>query len=188
MLDRRSLLSLPLLTLSTSPLPAASPLARTPLPAVRNGADREGKQRTLGLSESRYKVLTRDSGGDLFVLEQTNHRRGGPPRHIHLHEDELFFCLEGEYVVEVGDERIRLEPGDCVLGPRGIPHAWAFAGATMGRLLISFAPAGKMEAYFAAWTARGVRPGEYAGNKEDAAFMREYGMERVGPPIPVATL
>lgn len=185
-MHRRAILGLPLATLLPAVGLAEQP--RAPLPKVGSDEDREGRTRSIGLSDSRYKVLTRDSGGDLFVLEQRNHQKGGPSRHLHHHEDELFFCLAGEYVVEVGAERVRLAPGDCVLGPRGIPHAWAYAGTTPGRLLITFAPAGKMEAFFAARSAHGLKPGQYAAGQEDAAFMREYGMELIGPPIPVSSL
>jgi len=82
--------------------------------------------------------------------------------------------------VEVGSERIHLKTGDCVLGPREIPHAWAFAGGSPGRLLISFAPAGKMEAFFNERENRGIKPGTYT---DDAAFMREFGMELLGSPL-----
>jgi quercetin dioxygenase-like cupin family protein len=81
-------------------------------------------------------------------LEQSNHKKGGPGRHLHHKEDELVYALEGEYIVEVGAERSSLKAGDCVLGPRRIPHAWAFVADLAGRLLRSFAPAGKMEAFF----------------------------------------
>ena len=75
-----------------------------------------------------------------------------------------------------------LKTGDCVLGPRGVPHAWAYAGSTTGRLLLSYAPAGKMEAILDAWEQLGFAPGGYSKEK-DAALLRTYGMERVGPPI-----
>jgi len=35
-----------------------------------------------------------------------------------------FYCLAGEYVVEIGDQRFRLGPGDSVRGPRRVPHAF----------------------------------------------------------------
>jgi quercetin dioxygenase-like cupin family protein len=96
---------------------------------VPAGLDREGKKHAIGLSSTTYKVLTQDTGGALFVLEQSNQKKGGPPRHLHHDVDELFYSLEGEYIVEIGSARFHLKPGDCLLGPREIPHAWAFAGA-----------------------------------------------------------
>ncbi|MDQ2925120.1 MAG: cupin domain-containing protein [Acidobacteriota bacterium] len=149
------------------------------------GADREAKKRVIGVSSTTYKVLTSETGGALFVMEQSNHKKGGPNRHLHHDVDELFFALEGEYVVEVGTERFVLKPGDCVLGPRGIPHAWAFVGDSAGRLLISFAPAGKMEAFFNQREQMGLKPGQYSSTPAAAAVMHAFGMEYVGPPLVV---
>ncbi len=149
---------------------------------VPAGTDREGKRHAVGLSSTTYKVLTQDTGGALFVLEQSNEKKGGPPRHLHHDVGEFFYSLEGEYIVEIGSERFHLKSGDCVLGPREIPHAWAFAGGPPGRLLISFAPAGKMEAFFNERENRGIKPGAYTN---DAAFMRAFGMELIGPPLTV---
>ncbi|WP_010162156.1 cupin domain-containing protein [Sphingomonas sp. PAMC 26617] len=180
---RRSLLSLPALTVFAPILAQARAAVRAAIPGkVAADADREGKMRAIGLSTTRYKVLTDDTAGALFVLEQANSQKGGPPRHLHHGEDELFFVLEGDYVVEVGEARHWLAPGDCVLGPRGIPHAWAFAGTTPGRLLISFAPAGKMEAFFAQ-RGKTLKPGQYGSTAQDAAVMRAFGMELIGPGV-----
>jgi len=104
------------------------------------------------------------------------------PRHLHHDVDELFYSLEGEYIVEVGSDSFHLKPGDCVLGPREIPHAWAFVGDSPGKLLISFAPAGKMEAFFNERENRGIKPGAYT---DDAVFMHAFGMELIGPPLVV---
>ncbi len=178
----------PFLQLALAALPATV-LAQTVNPAsvvkpvrVPAGVDREGKKHAIGVSSTTYKVLTQDTGGALFVLEQSNGKKGGPPRHLHHDVNELFYALEGEYIVEIGSERFHLKAGDCVLGPREIPHAWAFAGSTTGKLLISFAPAGKMEAFFNERDNRGIKPDAYT---TDAAFMHEYGMELLGPPLVV---
>ena len=56
--------------------------------------------------------------------------------------------MEGEYVFEVGQERMRLRPGDSLLAPRRVPHVWAYVGETPGKILIGFQPAGKMETFF----------------------------------------
>lgn len=169
-------LPLPLLAQTKNTSPLTKPFR------VSAGLDREEKKRSIGLSSTTYKVLTQDTGGALFVLEQSNQKKGGPPRHLHHDVDELFYSLEGEYIVEVGSERFRLKPGDCALGPREIPHAWAFAGGSPGRLLISFAPAGKMEAFFNERENHGIKPGAYT---TDASFMRAFGMELIGPPLVV---
>ena len=197
-MQRRSLLALPLAALaggtalraaqggSVSPAHPDQAGATVPdalrIAAVQAGSDRDGRKRQIGVSATTYKVVTSYTNGALFVLEQANQHRGGPPLHVHHGEDELFYVLDGEYLVQVGEKRFSLKTGDCILGPRGIPHAWAFVGSTVGRMLLSYAPAGKMEAFFNAWEQLGFSPGGYSKEK-DAGLLRSYGMERVGPPI-----
>jgi quercetin dioxygenase-like cupin family protein len=165
---------------------AASPLALIgrpddPKKAVRltRGEDRLGEHHTIGVSATDFKVLTRETHSDLFVMEHTSREKGGPPRHLHHNEDEWFYVIEGDYIAEIGSDRFRLKPGDSVLGPRGVPHAWAFVGDTPGRLLIAFAPANKMEAFFRD-NAKRRKDGEY-----DAKVFRDYGLELLGPPLSV---
>ncbi len=149
---------------------------------IKAGTDHDGKSRTVGVSATTYKVLTAETEGALFVMEQANAKKGGPSRHYHFSQDELFYVLEGNYLVEIGSERFHLSAGDCVLGPRQIPHAWAFVGETKGRLLLTYSPAGKMEEFFSHREQLGIGKGSYASTK-DAEIMRAYGMEIVGPPI-----
>lgn len=145
---------------------------------VAAGHDRFGKARRIGVSSTAFKIAGTDTAGGLFVIEQANSIKGGPPRHLHHEQDELWYVLAGAYVVEIGSERHLLKPGDCILGPRRIPHAWAFVGDSPGRLLIAFTPAGKMQENF----ERDRRPGQY---RSDAETFRAYGMELVGPPLSV---
>ncbi|MEO8662742.1 MAG: cupin domain-containing protein [Bryobacteraceae bacterium] len=129
------------------------------------------------------KVATRDSGGAVLITEQPITRRGtGPPKHYHEEQDEWFYCLAGEYVVEIGDQRFRLAAGDSVLGPRRVPHAFVYDGDGPGRLLVGFTPAGRMEKFFRDLEKRG----EYFGNgtaAEKEFARREYGIVNVGPPL-----
>lgn len=81
-------------------------------------------------------------------MEHTSSKKGGPPGHLHHNEDQWFYVIEGQYIAEIGSQRVQLKPGDSILGPREIPHAWAFVGDTQGRMLIVFAPANQMEAFF----------------------------------------
>jgi mannose-6-phosphate isomerase-like protein (cupin superfamily) len=151
---------------------------------VPAGADRLGEHHTLGVSSTDFKLVTRDTRGGMFVMEHMSRKKGGPPRHMHQKEDEWFYVIEGDYIVEVGTERFRLKSGDSVLGPRQIPHTWAFAGDTPGKLLIAFAPANKMEAYFRAFEPRA---GAYSkwDDPDDIKLARAHGIELLGPPLPV---
>jgi hypothetical protein len=79
-IQRRSFLQLALAAL---PATVITQTPNTPLVAkpvrVPAGLDREGKKHAIGLSSTTYKVLTQDSGGALFVLEQSNQKKGGRP-------------------------------------------------------------------------------------------------------------
>jgi Cupin domain len=94
--------------------------------------------------------------------------------------------IEGKYIVEIDTERFELGSGDSLLAPRKVPHAWAFVGDGKGRLLISFAPANKMEAYFRLINRiRAAHTYADPNNKQEAELMRQYGMELIGPPLKV---
>jgi quercetin dioxygenase-like cupin family protein len=149
-----------------------------PVLRVAAGADRFGEQRGLGISEISFKVCPVDSNG-LLILENTFHAKGGPARHLHNEQDEWFYVVEGAFLFEVGQERLRLQPGDSLLGPRQVPHAWAHVGEALGRILIMFNPAGKMEAFFREVTRANAMP------PQDPALWRAHGMELLGPPLAV---
>jgi len=95
------------------------------------------------------------------------------PRHLHANEDELFYVLEGEHVIEVGDEEHRVAPGGAVFAPRGVPHAQRRVVPGEGRLLIVTAPGG-FDGFFrdlaAADAAGALGPDAYA------AASQKYGI------------
>ena len=70
------------------------------------------------------------------------------PMHVHQHEDEFSYVLEGEVGVQVGDEVLYAKPGDFVSKPRGIWHAFWNRADQPARLLEIISPAG-FERYFA---------------------------------------
>jgi len=149
---------------------------------VPAGRDRFGKRRKVfGTLPIDVKVSGEDTGGRLFLIEQLDEIKGGPPRHVHHSQEEWFYVVEGSYVIEIGDERFNLESGDSVLAPRGVPHVWAHTGDGMGRMLIGFQPAGRMESFFhEATQLDGVPMGP-----ELAELFRDHGMDLLGPPLGV---
>jgi mannose-6-phosphate isomerase-like protein (cupin superfamily) len=142
------------------------------------GDDQFGEHRGLGISSIAFKVTPQASDG-LFIIENTFKLRGGPARHLHHDQDEWFYAVEGEFIIEVGEERFTLNPGDSLLAPRKVPHVWAYVGDVRGRMLIAFMPAGKMEAFFREVTRSNAMPAN------DPELWRAYGMELLGPPLPV---
>lgn len=144
---------------------------------VRADEDRFDQARSMGISALRFKVATDDTHGGLFVVEQTMFEKGGPPRHLHREQEEWFHAVAGEFLVEIDGQTRRLSAGDSVLAPRMLPHAWAYVSDGIGRLLVAFSPAGKMEAFFREVTKADAMP------PQDPELWRAHGMEVVGPPL-----
>jgi mannose-6-phosphate isomerase-like protein (cupin superfamily) len=143
---------------------------------VGAGEDRFGETHSLGYSTILFKAVPRETSGSLLMIEHKNLIKGGPPMHLHLHQDEWWYVMEGELLLQVGDRRTHLRAGDSILGPRGVPHGFTLVGEKPGRVLIAFSPAGKMEEFF-----RYVAVPN--GPKMDAAVFAKYEMEYVGPPL-----
>lgn len=145
---------------------------------VAANEDQFGEHRGLGVSAITFKVTPRDSSG-VFIIENTFHQKGGPAKHLHYDQDEWFYAVEGEFLLEVGQEQFTLKPGDSVLAPRKISHVWAYTGSNLGRMLIAFMPAGKMESFFREVTKANAMP------PQDPELWHSHGMELLGPPLKV---
>ena len=152
------------------------PASHDPIHAVGAGQDRFDETHSLGFSTILFKTATRETNGSLFVIEHKNLRKGGPPMHIHLHQEEFWYVLEGEVLFQLGDKRQKLGPGDSIVGPRGVPHGFTLVSEKPGRMVIAFTPAGKMEQFFRDIAVPG-------GPKLEAAVFAKYEMEMVGPPV-----
>jgi len=86
--------------LPLAPLAAtAAPPKRSPGYLVKAQAARLNRQTMLGHSPNDLKVAAQDTGGALSIFEYTGRDRGGPPLHIHLAQDEVFYIVAGEYLM-----------------------------------------------------------------------------------------
>jgi mannose-6-phosphate isomerase-like protein (cupin superfamily) len=95
------------------------------------------------------------------------------PLHVHAKEDEMFYVLEGEHIVQCGDQEFHLGAGGVVFLPRGIPHSQRRAVPGEGRLLVLTSPAG-FEGFFRE-LADADRAGEL-GPDAYAAASKRYGI------------
>lgn len=97
----------------------------------------------------RYVATAQDTNGQLAVVEQRCSPAGDPPRHIHEHEDEAFYVLEGRLTATIGDDTtLTAGPGECVFLPRGKAHS-LHAETPEVRGLVLLTPAG-FEQFFTA--------------------------------------
>ncbi len=85
-----------------------------------------------------------------FVMTQVSPPGGGPPPHMHQHEDEIFTVLQGEYEIFDGKHWHKLSQGETAHKRRGSVHTFRNCGTTEGRLQIVIVPGGGMEDYLRA--------------------------------------
>ena len=92
-------------------------------------------------------IATKKETNGAFALIEGRARKGGEPSlHVHEHEDEAFYMLEGEMMVTIGEEEFHVKPGDFIFLPRQIPHTQKFLTETV-HVLLFISPAG-LEEYF----------------------------------------
>ncbi|MGA8804724.1 MAG: cupin domain-containing protein [Solirubrobacterales bacterium] len=105
-----------------------------------------GERLTFGEVHVVIHADAASTGGALGVIEEVP-PLADTPLHVHTSEDELFYALEGEHVIQVGDEEHRIGPGETAFGPRGVPHAQRRVVPAAGRILIAVTPGG-FEGFF----------------------------------------
>src|SRR4051794_16846584 len=95
------------------------------------------------------RVLGKDqTGGALgVVIHDLPPKQLGSPIHTHVNEDEYSYVLSGRLTALIGDEIVEAGPGETVVKPRGIPHAFWNAGDEEVRFVEMITPGG-FEDYF----------------------------------------
>src|SRR5438309_7565758 len=143
-LDRRSMVKV-VAGLSLAPWSLLADEKESTIHLVEAGSDRTGQPHKAARANTHldFKVLTRETNGALFIMENRDMMRGGPSRHVHFLQEEWFYFVEGngEVKMEIGEQKLTLKPGDSVLAPRAVPHVWAYLGDKPGRMLLAFTPA-----------------------------------------------
>ncbi len=134
--------------------------------------DAEGGER-LRFSDAEFVVRASadTTGGAFSIVEEISPL--DTPLHVHEHEDELFYVLEGEHVFRIGDEEFPVGPGGLAFGPRGVPHAQRRVVPRAGRVLVLCSPAG-FEGFFRE-LAEAERDGSI-GPAVYASVSRRYGI------------
>jgi mannose-6-phosphate isomerase-like protein (cupin superfamily) len=127
--------------------------------------DSDGGER-LRFSDAEFivKASAERTGGAFTIIEEVSPL--DTPLHVHKNEDELWYVLEGEHVIQVGDDEFHVGPGEIVFGPRGVPHAQRRVAPRSGRFLVFVSPAG-FEGFF-----RELAEAERAGASMPEAYAR----------------
>jgi quercetin dioxygenase-like cupin family protein len=155
-----------------------SPSAKEPF-VVDAGKSRFGDViKFLGVHPNDLKISSKDTGGKLSVFDYTGYAKIGPMLHVHLHQDEIFTVIEGEYRFVVGEKDYILKAGQTIFLPRKISHTWLQL-TDKGRMIYFLQPAGKMEEFFKHMNNLTEKPSPEEMDKIHAA----HGMKVVGPPL-----
>jgi quercetin dioxygenase-like cupin family protein len=153
-------------------------------PAVGHllGPDQGEAVRLLALGV-RFLIDGERTGGAFSLVEHPLPPRAlGSPLHTHHNEDEYSYVLEGRFGVQLGKEVLEAGPGDLLVKPRGVAHAFWNAGDEPARLLELISPAG-FENYF-----REMAPLLAAPERDQAAIgevVARYQLEIDSSTVPV---
>lgn len=99
----------------------------------------EGRQYLMGKITSIFKADSAESGGGYSISEwwMEPHTKG-PGVHVHEHEDDVFYVIEGTMTFFVEDHWFDAEVGSFVLAPAGVKHDFENrSGQKAGMLNIS---------------------------------------------------
>jgi quercetin dioxygenase-like cupin family protein len=128
-----------------------------------------------------FKATAAQTGGSLMAVEVLAAPGGGPPPHVHAGEDELWYVLDGEFEILMGEETMRASAGAFAFVPRGTLHRFENVSDTPSRVLILFTPGGFEGFFFEAGlpvvegeSAPPLGPEEIERSREAAI---RYGME-----------
>jgi len=125
-------------------------------------------------------------GDAMTFIEAQLHAGHAPPLHLHRHEDEAFYVLEGEVRFRCGSRDFEAVSGDYVFVPRGVPHAFKVGANGARALMVASSP------QLAAFIVAGGEPAQSGppprSTADDLARVSElaarHDMNVVGPPLP----
>jgi quercetin dioxygenase-like cupin family protein len=97
-----------------------------------------------------FRRTREDTGGaELEVELELTPEAFLPAEHVHRSQEERFTVLDGRLRFRSGGDEQVLRPGDTMVVPAGMPHAWATDGGAGARVRIVFTPAAATELFFA---------------------------------------
>jgi mannose-6-phosphate isomerase-like protein (cupin superfamily) len=107
----------------------------------------EGKTYQLGRLTLTFKTTGPDSGGAYTLCATIEPVGSGAGLHRHPTYDETHIICEGYFDCQLGEQVLKLGPGDMMFVPRGVPHSVKSIGPDTGRELIISSPGGIFDAF-----------------------------------------
>lgn len=144
----------------------------------------EGERADFPGLGNRFMIRPEDTDARFALIEHTIPPRGlAAPTHVHENEDEYSYVLSGRMGAMIGDDVVEAGPGELVVKPRGIPHAFWNAGDEECRVLELISP-GAFANYFAEMAPILGAPGEpdfEALGQIQAHYALAMDMDSIGP-------
>jgi quercetin dioxygenase-like cupin family protein len=109
------------------------------------------------------------------------------PLHVHRHDSQTTYVLEGEVTVYLPGESHVLGPGECIHQPAGVPQTERIGSAGPARTLDINSPAG-FDRFVAALGEPAAElalpppPDEEPDFEQLSALAAEHGVDILGPP------
>jgi quercetin dioxygenase-like cupin family protein len=138
----------------------------------------EGNQMSaLGLTAIE-KIRSADTGGVCYAFEVLSPTGFGIPPHVHTHEDEVLYVIEGELEVFLAGQILRAGPGSVLNFTRGTPHGFQGVGTPINRALHVVTPGTSFEQFLYELVSLPPGPPDML---RVAALFGKYGMEIIPP-------
>lgn len=123
------------------------------------------------------KIAGSDTNGQMSMFYAEYNKNQGPPLHLH-DADETFYITEGEFIYQVGDNRVTAVAGSTVFIPRLTPHAFLTI-SEKGCMIFMVNPSGNVELLFERLSSYQEMP----SIEEVVRVHEELGLKIVGPPL-----
>lgn len=120
------------------------------------------------------KIHSADTGGTCYAFEVIAPAGFGIPPHVHSHEDEVLYLIEGEYDIVLGEQTFRAGPGSVLNFSRGTAHGFQSVGTAAGRALHIVTPGTSFEQFMHELVQLPPGPPDIL---QLAALFGKYGME-----------
>ena len=94
-----------------------------------------------------HKLTCEQTGGSYYLCEAVFAPESGSPFHIHHHEDEVIYVLEGAIDIRLDKEKLHAPAGGVIHLPKNIPHAIYNPLKTPLKIMVYAIPGG-LEGFF----------------------------------------
>ena len=94
-----------------------------------------------------HKLISQQTGDSYYLFESEFDPESGNRLHVHAHEDEVVYILQGAIRIRLGDGKLEASEGGVAHLPKGIPHA-LYNPLRIPLRILALAIPGGMEKFF----------------------------------------